>query len=747
MSSVASTSTEISRPPAKRVRYLTDDSSYTTSSTAALIRREAEERAAQELEEQRRASRQRVLSVWESLETRYSRALDNDDIVDLESLTVIQDSGTLKAIREVPFGSLAAQDDSDSENDEDEDELGTWDDERHSAETAWIRLQLSKRGPPLTEEDQKDLQEFLRAEGERKQRGEPLDDIYEFTDEERPNKRHPKIQTRPNDDAEDDEEEEGSDGREVNARPEEEDEDDSASSFRPTPSEGRASSPGSVNEGEHLEPEEVELIEHAPGPEHAVHQPPSQPHRRRTPESDGAASTSEDEIGDVWDNPDDNYRAASIEPTFQRRFGSVQPTLSPFTVQIARNSGNPQLSTPPRSKSNGLSTSSDVFSFVPQPVSPVRNSSPRKVRFTKPAKRGRPPKVNLREKYASLIASLKGGLRETPPVTASRKRKRSPSPMVTSPLPVLSISHSPSKSDPWESSSHIPQPKRRPKLDQTPSESGGSEHVDRSVGRLNSDEESSYKAQRTQYNLTFSPIKQGYQSEPPISPIASRTHLPESSEEYTDSPIQPSDLSQLVFHLNKVNEWVKNHQIDGLPMDHLLPSTSTTSQSTPRKNPYFPALPNHINSSYTPQRHHQRFSSLGETSSARSNRSMSSSMGPPPTPLKLFESPSKQSSSTFSSPSKTSSVKTFKGPTSMRSQLSLHHTPYLSTDDEVSSTQGPSSTRRSTTLLTEDEDEDSNVFLTNSRESSPIKLREDIDQWRTSYQRPPLLGTISSEPT
>ncbi|CAG8720925.1 11424_t:CDS:2, partial [Acaulospora colombiana] len=302
------------------------------------------------------------------------------------------------------------------------------------------------------------------------------------------------------------------------------------------------------------------------------------------------------------------------------------------------------------------------------------------------------------------------------------------SPIATSPLPILSISHSPSNSAPRESASQITQPKRRPKLDQTPPESGGSERLGRSIEHLNTDEEGSYTAQRRQFNMTFSPTKQGYHSDQPISPIAARTQLPESSEEYIDSPIQPSDLSQLVFHLNKVNEWVKNHQIDGLSMDDLLPSTSSTSQSTPRKNPHFPAL---SSSSHTPQRHHQRFSSMGETSSARSNRSMSSSMGPPPTPLKLFGSPSKQS--TYSSPSKPSSVKTFQGSTSMRTQLLLQHTAYLSTDDEVSSTQ--------------DEDEDSNVFLTNSRDPSPIKLREDIDQWRTGYQRPSLLGTISSEPT
>ncbi|CAG8694150.1 12645_t:CDS:2, partial [Acaulospora colombiana] len=381
MSSVASTSTEINRPPAKRVRYLTDDSSYTTSSTAALIQREAEERATQELEEQRRASRQRVLSVWESLAARYSRELDNDDIVDLESLTVIQDSGTLKAIREVPFGSLAAQDDSDSENDEDEDELGTWDDERHSAQTAWIRLQLSRQGPPLTEEDQKDLQEFLRAEQERKQTGEPLDDIYEFSDEEQPNRGASKIRMPPNEDTGDEEEEDVSERGDVNARRDEEEEDDSASSFRPTPSEGRASSPGSANEGENLEPEEVELIENAPGPEDLVHRPAPQPNRRPTPESDDAHPSSDDEIGD--------------------------PAPHPFTLQITRHSGNPQLSTPPTSKSSALSTSSDVFSSALKSVSPERSTSPRKVRFTKPSKRGRKPNVNLREKYASIIASLK----------------------------------------------------------------------------------------------------------------------------------------------------------------------------------------------------------------------------------------------------------------------------------------------------------------------------------------------------
>ncbi|KAG8805181.1 hypothetical protein FRC17_005692, partial [Serendipita sp. 399] len=64
MSSVASTSRISEKPPAKRVRYSTEDTSYRSLSVAT-SRREAEQQAARELEEQRKASRQRVLAVWE----------------------------------------------------------------------------------------------------------------------------------------------------------------------------------------------------------------------------------------------------------------------------------------------------------------------------------------------------------------------------------------------------------------------------------------------------------------------------------------------------------------------------------------------------------------------------------------------------------------------------------------------------------------------------------------------------------
>ncbi|KAG8966217.1 C-8 sterol isomerase [Tulasnella sp. 425] len=95
--------------------------------------------------EARRASVSRVLSIWGSLEQRYARAIDDDDIIDLRNGTLVQDRGVLKA-RSKPwhYGQMLQgagdaegetnDDDEDDEEDEDErdgitaseDELGEW---------------------------------------------------------------------------------------------------------------------------------------------------------------------------------------------------------------------------------------------------------------------------------------------------------------------------------------------------------------------------------------------------------------------------------------------------------------------------------------------------------------------------------------------------------------------------------------------------------------------------------------------
>lgn len=91
----------------------------------------------------RRASVARVLSVWESLEERYARAIDDDDIVDLRSGKLVQDRGILKA-RSKPLlygellqGALDAEDKEDGATTEEAEDLlttGNEDDEDEEEE-------------------------------------------------------------------------------------------------------------------------------------------------------------------------------------------------------------------------------------------------------------------------------------------------------------------------------------------------------------------------------------------------------------------------------------------------------------------------------------------------------------------------------------------------------------------------------------------------------------------------------------
>ncbi|KAG8910255.1 hypothetical protein FRC01_006431, partial [Tulasnella sp. 417] len=67
--------------------------------------------------EARRASVARVLSVWESLEQRYGRAMDDDDIVDLRSGKLVQDRGILKGSKSWQYGELLGGGDAEDKDD------------------------------------------------------------------------------------------------------------------------------------------------------------------------------------------------------------------------------------------------------------------------------------------------------------------------------------------------------------------------------------------------------------------------------------------------------------------------------------------------------------------------------------------------------------------------------------------------------------------------------------------------------
>lgn len=114
--------------PSKRPRLVGPSSSSSSSRLSRLAGSSASTPTRLDDEEYtaaRLASRSRVLAIWGSLEERYARAMDEDDIVDLETGKLIQDRGVLRG-RSKPwqYGHLLSSG-KDKEEDTADDEEGT----------------------------------------------------------------------------------------------------------------------------------------------------------------------------------------------------------------------------------------------------------------------------------------------------------------------------------------------------------------------------------------------------------------------------------------------------------------------------------------------------------------------------------------------------------------------------------------------------------------------------------------------
>ncbi|KAG2155922.1 uncharacterized protein EDB93DRAFT_1247563 [Suillus bovinus] len=129
-------------------------------------------------------STHRVLNVWAQLAERYNKRLDEDDIVDLYSGTIISDRGVLRNGKDYDFGHLNPddiQDDQDQEQeqeqepdeqdqDDDVDELDTLPVRRAPDGTMASTSELLRAVPPLSATtDADDLNDFLDAEKRRRE--------------------------------------------------------------------------------------------------------------------------------------------------------------------------------------------------------------------------------------------------------------------------------------------------------------------------------------------------------------------------------------------------------------------------------------------------------------------------------------------------------------------------------------------------------------------------------------------------
>ncbi|KAF9013393.1 hypothetical protein BDQ17DRAFT_1343349 [Cyathus striatus] len=151
---------------------------------------------------ERQASAMRLLDVWSNLAERYTRRLDEDDIVDLRTLEIVTDNGVMRGIGKVDFGSISEvqegnrdnegegeDEEEDNEDEGDVDELDTItrvDSDCYELEA--LETQIHARTMPLVSSlnpvDAEDLKEFMEAEKRRKELcgSEPEDEIEHTVD-------------------------------------------------------------------------------------------------------------------------------------------------------------------------------------------------------------------------------------------------------------------------------------------------------------------------------------------------------------------------------------------------------------------------------------------------------------------------------------------------------------------------------------------------------------------------------------
>lgn len=130
-----------------------------------------------EIHQKRQDSTNRLLATWSSLALKWSRPLDEDDIVDLSTEKIIQDRGVLRASKPVEIGFSipdASEDETELEEDLDAEEEESEQDELDLivAQTNGSQDKHAETDPA----DKEELRQFLEEEGRwREQYGEELE--------------------------------------------------------------------------------------------------------------------------------------------------------------------------------------------------------------------------------------------------------------------------------------------------------------------------------------------------------------------------------------------------------------------------------------------------------------------------------------------------------------------------------------------------------------------------------------------
>ncbi|KAJ7095845.1 hypothetical protein B0H15DRAFT_75021 [Mycena belliarum] len=119
---------------------------------------------------ERQASAMRMLDIWSHLGEKYSRPMDEDDIVDLVTGEIVKDRGVLSSETTWKIGRFADIEDSTGSEEDDDDDI----DELDALGASDANEEVSVQGwtvPPVREmdpADAKDLEEFMEAEKRRR---------------------------------------------------------------------------------------------------------------------------------------------------------------------------------------------------------------------------------------------------------------------------------------------------------------------------------------------------------------------------------------------------------------------------------------------------------------------------------------------------------------------------------------------------------------------------------------------------
>lgn len=140
-----------------------------------------------DVNQEREASKSRLLDVWAGLAKRYSRRMDEDDLVDIRTGKITKDNGFWRNAPALEFGALAAPADADEDSAVEDDEEGYERDELDAFADPDHDSSDSAEGDPHANfvstrtvrdaADAEDLQDFLEAERIRREHcGTDVDD-------------------------------------------------------------------------------------------------------------------------------------------------------------------------------------------------------------------------------------------------------------------------------------------------------------------------------------------------------------------------------------------------------------------------------------------------------------------------------------------------------------------------------------------------------------------------------------------